>query len=105
MVTAATLLSSAVIAVAIILAGFTILSILELRRDPDYCGFPALTRCRLCENRVYVWQRRERREWSHEVICNVPPPFAPRVYLSAIVHAGCKGTPALDPIVCTVVES
>jgi len=33
-------------------------------RNPGFCGWPAVTRCRICNKRVWIWQPHERRSYS-----------------------------------------
>ncbi len=60
--------------------------------DPDYCGWPTVTRCRLCNHRVWVWQDHERRDGNSFGV------HGAGVWgqTSAIVHSACKGTPQID---------
>lgn len=66
-------------------------TIYDLATKPDYFPWPAVTRCRICEKRVYVWQKQERRAFN--VILDNPQRVACGMSASGIVHTGCKGHP------------
>ncbi len=59
--------------------------------DKDLQVFPSVTRCRLCEKRVFVWQKHERR--NANVVMNNPQQIAMSCSASTIVHKNCKGVP------------
>ena len=69
----------------IILILFVVISrVLELYFDKDYYGYPAVTKCGICNKTVWQWQRHERREMK--VDSNYSGMSA-----SGIVHKKCKG--------------
>ena len=59
--------------------------------NSDYCGWPAVTSCPLCEKRVGVWQKHERREY--EVKLDNPCNLWIECSASGIVHSVCEGVP------------
>lgn len=65
----------------------------EMRKNPGSHPWPAVTRCRLCEQRVYIWQKHERR--AYNVDFNNPDRIAAAVSSSGIVHKSCQGTPSI----------
>ena len=62
-----------------------------LYKNPEYYGWPRVTRCRICGKTVYAWQRKERRPF-HVVLDN-PDDLLCNVSASGIVHLHCKGNP------------
>ncbi len=85
-----------VLPILLMLAGLTVLlvpalNIYEMYRDPNYSSWPGITRCQLCEKRIFAWQRRERR--PSNVNLNNPDRILVHVAASSIVHKDCKGNP------------
>ena len=65
--------------------------------DEDYHGWPAVTRCGICDHRVWIWQDYERREWKPKI--DNPQGLAVNfTTMSSLLHTGCEGTPKRDPI-------
>ncbi len=64
---------------------------LVLWLNPDLHTYPAITRCRLCGDRIWVWQSYERRDYkvTTENVEHLPM----MVEMSGLVHCDCKGTP------------
>lgn len=58
---------------------------------PDLHCYPAVTRCRLCGDRVWSWQSYERRDYK--VTVDNPDHVSMGVEMSGLVHCSCKGTP------------
>ncbi len=64
---------------------------------PDLHVFPSITRCRLCNKRIWIWQSYERREFK---IQPMNPENVPLVIkMSGLVHCKCKGLPECKVIV------
>lgn len=59
-------------------------------RNPEWFLFPTITECSLCEKRIYVWQRHERRTWPVEILGDSNGCTATK---SSTVHKGCCGVP------------
>jgi hypothetical protein len=89
------------IIVGIIWIGLGISRILEFR-DPGYGGWPAVTNsCKICKERVWIWQRHERRSYKVPIGNQSSPNsgiFIIEATLSAIVHTSCTGEPVIDSI-------
>ncbi len=85
-------------AVGLILAGLLAAAVLIMRRDPDLHIWPSVTRCRICERRVFVWQAKEFRPYVVRVENpdRLPGIFLPKLSASGIVHRGCRGRPAVS---------
>jgi hypothetical protein len=58
---------------------------------PDLHCYPAVTRCRLCGDRVWTWQSYERRDYK--VKADNPEHLSMTVEMSGLVHCDCEGTP------------
>lgn len=58
---------------------------------PDLHCFPAVTRCRLCGDRVWAWQSYERRDYN--VKADNPKHLPMVVEMSGLVHCSCEGIP------------
>jgi len=90
-----------VIFVLLMLAALSLVPVLAafaaMRRDPDLHVWPSLTRCRLCEKRVFAWQRHEFRNYF--VVYDNPNGLSedelPKMTASGIVHRKCHGTPVI----------
>lgn len=80
----------------VLLGGLMILfmNLLHMYRDPGYHPWPGVTRCRICENRVFAWQRKERRAFN--VNLDNPQHVACGVSASGIVHKSCQGNPVFE---------
>lgn len=70
------------------------INIIFMANNPNFIAFPCITRCRLCDNRIYVWQRHERRQYK--VKLNNPYRLLCSVEASGIVHKACKSTPETE---------
>ncbi|MFA6604204.1 MAG: hypothetical protein WCT10_05230 [Patescibacteria group bacterium] len=92
-------LISCIVAVAVIavivLAGYVILAVAARFQDPELCLWPSITRCRLCEKLVYVWQKNEFRDYEIEIRNpgGLPEELLAGVSARGIVHCRCQGTP------------
>lgn len=66
----------------------------RMRRDPNLHRWPSVARCRLCAQRIFAWQRKERRA----IAVRVDNPACASVGISGscLVHRGCKGTPTAE---------
>jgi len=64
---------------------------LILYLNPDMHVYPAVTRCRLCGDRVWAWQNYERRDYKVKAENLEHLPMT--VEMSGLVHCSCKGTP------------
>jgi len=58
----------------------------QLSSDENYYGFPAVTKCRICNKTIWEWQNYERRDFG--VYSNYP-----YISMSGLVHCECEGTP------------
>jgi hypothetical protein len=82
---------------AVVAALVAVLLAVILLRNPDLHIWPSVTRCRVCEQRVYVWQRRDFRPY----LVRLDDPdglladYPGRISASGIVHHRCKGTPTV----------
>jgi hypothetical protein len=73
---------------------YTYATFFYMYRDRNLHFWPSITRCRICEKRIWAWQRYERR--ALRVKLDTPDVLlAPLVgigaYSSALFHKGCKG--------------
>jgi hypothetical protein len=59
--------------------------------NPDMHCYPAVTRCRLCGDRVWAWQSYDRRDYK--VTVDNPDHVLMGVEMSGLVHCSCKGIP------------
>jgi len=59
--------------------------------SPDLHLYPAITRCRCCNRRIWVWQSYERRNFN--VKTENPENINVVVGMSGLVHCGCKEIP------------
>jgi hypothetical protein len=75
----------------------------RMYREPDFQSWPAVARCRLCDRRVFVWQRYERRAMSVTVDGSPVPGMS--VGMSCLVHQACKGTPYGGTVSISVVNA
>jgi len=84
----------AVFAVVLLVSATTVW-VAVLRRNPDLHVWPSVTRCRICEKRVFVWQRQEFRPYlvNVENPDRLPETALAGVTASGIVHRRCKGSP------------
>ena len=73
------------------LIAITIVNGYQMIRDPNLHFFPSVTRCLLCNHRVFVWQRHERRSTKIDLVN--PDGIACACSGSSIVHKSCKGIP------------
>ena len=71
--------------------GWAIATAMLLYRDPDLSIWPAVTRCRICEHRIWVWQNYEERSFSIKL--NNPDHLMMSVGMGGLVHKNCTGTP------------
>ena len=67
------------------------------------CLWPAVTICRLCDHRIWVWEDYERRE--HKPPVHNPERLAIFITRSSIFHVDCKGEPEFEPIKVRTVPS
>jgi hypothetical protein len=82
---------------------------LHLWLVPTYFGYPAVTQCRVCDKRVYVWQRKVEKSFAMPIV--VQSQYTElKVYSSgtarliATVHKCCEhGTPNIEPLRKTLV--
>ncbi len=65
--------------------------------NEEYCGWPAVTTCRMCEHRVWVWEDYERREWA-PIVDNPQGLVITQMTMSSWFHTRCEGTPDFPPI-------
>ena len=80
-----------VIIVGIIMVVVAISNLFFMRKHPEYSLFPVVTTCRLCNKKIYVWQRKESR-WYKTTLDN-PYNIAITVRVGGLVHKKCEGTP------------
>jgi len=86
--------------IILILIGLIFLAVsvaLALVRDPDLHVWPGVTRCRICEKRVFVWQRRDFRPYvvSFDDPEDLLQDYPNKISASGIVHRKCKGAPTV----------
>lgn len=62
-----------------------------MHKDRNFHAWPSVTRCQLCDKRIFAWQRHERRALGVD-LDNVHDVHV-RVSGSCLVHKGCKGIP------------
>lgn len=67
-----------------------------LWRNPDLHIWPSVTRCQLCEKRIYAWQGYERRAMQVNVTGN----GVGYAYISgsSLCHKKCEGTPKCEVV-------
>lgn len=75
-----------------------------LATEPGYHPWPSVTRCRMCDDRIYAWQDHERRTYYNH--CEYPRPSLGTgdraVFLggcsskSGLVHTDCETNPDAD---------
>ncbi len=65
----------------------------DMIRNPNLHYWPSVTRCRLCEKRIFAWQRYERRATRMET--DNPNGVLFSVSGSALVHTACHGHPVM----------
>ena len=72
----------------------------KLITNKDLNEWPSLTRCPLCNNRIWIWQRFETRSYKLDVgpLASDKTNLAIKAYLTALVHKGCYGVPQLEPV-------
>ena len=87
-------LVSLVAIIVIILLGCLIINLVFMRRDPHIHLWPAVTSCRLCDKRIWVWQGHEYRQYK--VKTDNPDGVAISCGMGGIVHKRCKGTPEVE---------
>ncbi|TSC52949.1 MAG: hypothetical protein CEO40_114 [Parcubacteria group bacterium LiPW_72] len=75
----------------IIICALVIYDLFYMRKHPEYSLFPVVTTCRLCNKKIYVWQRKESR-WYKTTLDN-PYNIAITVRVGGLVHKKCEGTP------------
>lgn len=63
----------------------------DMHKDPGLHLWPSVTRCRLCDSRIFVWQSYERRSMQMDV--DNPQRLVVGVSGSCLVHTGCEGVP------------
>lgn len=61
-----------------------------LATEPDYYPWPSVTRCRMCDERIYTWQDHERR--TYYSTCENGVCFSK----SGLVHTDCEHNPDAD---------
>ena len=64
---------------------------IAMYRDPGFHPWPGVPRCPLCDKRIFVWQRYERRPFRVEV--DNPQRRMVSISSSGLVHKSCQGTP------------
>lgn len=62
--------------------------------NPDLHTWPSITRCRICDKRVFVWQGNERRAFNVQM--QNPDRLLVASSASGIVHTKCKGHPDFE---------
>ena len=74
------------ILLGVVFLGLVGLRTYQLATNENYYGFPAVTKCRLCNKTVWEWQKYERREY------NVHSNYG-GISASGLVHCKCEGAP------------
>jgi hypothetical protein len=72
-----------------ILVGIVIGKAALLWFDPNWHGYPAITRCEICGKRIWAWQDYERRQFK--VHLDNPTGCCVSVRMSGLVHCNCQG--------------
>ncbi|MDD5626838.1 MAG: hypothetical protein PHW01_02395 [Patescibacteria group bacterium] len=65
-----------------------------MRKHPEYSLFPVVATCRLCNKRIYLWQRKEYRLYKTNL--DNPDDIAITANAGGLVHKKCKGTPEFN---------
>jgi hypothetical protein len=65
-----------------------------MKKDPHLHFWPSVTRCQICDKRVFVWQRKERRQFKLKT--DNPNNLAVSCKASGVVHKNCKGNPTFE---------
>jgi len=88
------ILCFSMIGISIVIGIMASIIVYDLKTEPGYHPWPSVTRCKICEERIYVWQRYERRESG----MNLDNPQGVAVFASSssLYHTGCKGTVPLE---------
>ena len=77
--------------------GIIISTIIKLNTDKNYYGFPAVTKCQICNKTVWEWQSYEKRDFVVKSNNITIPENSNIIGLSisagGIVHKQCKGNP------------
>ncbi|PIT88391.1 MAG: hypothetical protein COU29_01215 [Candidatus Magasanikbacteria bacterium CG10_big_fil_rev_8_21_14_0_10_36_32] len=68
-----------------------VINLIFMHHDQNIHLWPAVTSCRLCEKRIWVWQPHEYREYKLKT--DNPDNIAIWCGMSGIVHKNCHGTP------------
>lgn len=59
--------------------------------DKDYYGWPAVTKCRICDKTVWVWQSYSRRPIPVQL--DNPDGLLMSCAMTGLMHDACKGSP------------
>lgn len=88
-------LFSLLLLAAIIIGGANLVT---MTADPGMHLWPSVARCRLCNKRIWVWQRYERRPCQVSCECRRFPPELVAVSCdgSSLVHRCCPGQPVAN---------
>lgn len=80
---------------------FPLTQTLLLVCDQEYCGWPAKARCRLCDERIWIWQRHNER--IYDILLEIPrsqvaDPLASDfdLHISGLCHECCAGKPIVS---------
>ena len=79
------------IPIAVFVITLVVIHCIGLWYSPDLHLYPAITRCRCCNCRIWAWQNYERREFN--VKAENPDHIAVSVGMSGLVHCSCKEIP------------
>jgi len=63
--------------------------IITLKTNLHFHLWPAINRCRICEKRIFAWQKYQWREFN--VLLYNPQKFPIKISASGIVHYHCEG--------------
>lgn len=64
----------------------------DMYQNRNYHSWPSVARCRLCDKRIFAWQRHERRAFDADV--ENPQRVMVFISVSCLMHKSCKGHPA-----------
>ena len=80
----------AIVFVALVFAIYICRVTWSMAVRPDYHPWPGITRCLICEKRIYAWDHYERRAMAVD---------QGNVAGTCLVHKGCKGHPKLEVLI------
>lgn len=70
--------------------------------DKDYYGWPAVTKCRICDKTVWVWQSYDRRPIPVQL--ENEQGLAVSCGMTGLMHVKCKGLPQAVKVTVSVTD-